>query len=472
MQQRKRSKLGVVDDKSTAASFNVTEVGTLEFTATPERLAPSAAHALDPDQLAHVMQLLGDEDSVPRCAALLTCASHAFGFSTAQVRVLLQNLRTTEMKPLDKAACRPRCKKIPLEPLDVIARVFLHLSDTDNVFTFVCETLRPKDVANLITHVGSEQYRCITANLSGRWTLDLSRASHRGVLGAIAAKNEQQCATAKGTADSRPDASQKRDWSSFRNASLDGEPTSLNAAFFKRADHAGILVFDFVTPPPLPSSQPNTESSTKDLLRNIGFEVNRTGEERCAMPLSSFLLHFHRMVSEHFFTCEQVVELIDKFDTVFAQVAIAVSCFARLTDPENFAHTLHKVLTRAAFLEVTSRLGWLHVWNEAHPFMRYELDLAHKDERELMKRLGKMAKARGDVLHEDDEMSERTVPTSGSMPSDGVVVFDYMSKDAFDRAEAEREAAERDEAAQIEKQDLIANQEAKDAALKLQTAQQ
>ena len=104
--------------------------------------------------------------------------------------------------------------------------------------------------------------------------------------------------------------------------------------------------------------------------------------------------------------------------------------------------------------------------------MRYELDLAHKDERELMKRLGKMAKARGDVLHEDDEMSERTVPTSGSMPSDGVVVFDYMSKDAFDRAEAEREAAERDEAAQIEKQDLIANQEAKDAALKLQTAQQ
>ena len=137
------------------------------------------------------------------------------------------------------------------------------------------------------------------------------------------------------------------------------------------------------------------------------------------------------MVSEHFFTCEQVVELIDKFDKVFAQVAIAVSCFARLTDPENFAHTLYKVLTRAAFLEVTSRLGWLHVCNEAHPFMRYELDMAQKDERELMKRLGKMAKARGDVLHEDCDMSERTVPTSGSMPSDGVVVFDYMSKEAF-----------------------------------------
>ena len=44
-----------------------------------------------------------------------------------------------------------------------------------------------------------------------------------------------------------------------------------------------------------------------------------------------------------------------------------------------------------------------YVWNEAHPFMRYELDMAQKDERELMKRLGKMAKARGDVLLEDDD---------------------------------------------------------------------
>jgi hypothetical protein len=94
------------------------------------------------------------------------------------------------------------------------------------------------------------------------------------------------------------------------------------------------------------------------------------------------------------FTCEQLLELIDKFLDRQAPTSVIArlvsTLFSRIIDLENMGHVLNAV-DHEIKLEVTHRLGIFNVWCLMVPDGKVELDLAAWDHREACKLLIRLA---------------------------------------------------------------------------------
>ena len=147
-----------------------------------------------------------------------------------------------------------------------------------------------------------------------------------------------------------------------------------------------------ITPIGTPKMTPKTKSkktgklvSERDAILTI---------QKC-ISFENYLLTLEvYMIYNMWISCSQLVDIYNAFKYKDApiDVLVRVVCivFSRIVDLENFGHFLEQI-PREAKCEVIHRLGILNVWCPMKPDGLYELDLACKDHREVLKLLIKLA---------------------------------------------------------------------------------
>jgi hypothetical protein len=265
----------------------------------------------------------------------------------------------------------------------------------DDLFEFVNGNLAPADVAKVVVRMGEAPFRFNAGNPTGRWQLNLGSEAHVR-LGMRFAAIDQAGANA-GRRSGCGDVSQNGNWSGFRNLKLNHAPLAAGAtrdpsdlqAFFSALPSAGLLEFDFVgcSRPP-PAAEPVSQAVVADALRRIGITPRLmcglgepdsisaggvAGGERARAavppPQSVLSLHFHVFASSHWFSCRQLVQVLEQIPDLMVgvKVEVALSTFSRLIDLENFGSVV-AALPRRCFQELVERLGYLAFVNPVMAF--------------------------------------------------------------------------------------------------------
>ena len=208
----------------------------------------------------------------------------------------------------------------------------------DDLFSFLRRNYHPSPsdggMAKVISMVGFPAFRFDAHNATGLWRLDLKLPQHHELatrLGVIADEEahdrhaqDKDPRNAKLPSGRSCDTSQKRGWLNFRNEKLNGEPIDLSLEFFERLPRSGLLEFDYVsTRRPSAASVAVLDADLEADLKHIGIDSN-LGRRRIhdasdtaaksdgGTVISGILLHFHLFASYRYFTCSQVLGIMDK----------------------------------------------------------------------------------------------------------------------------------------------------------------
>jgi len=352
-----------------------------------------------------------------------------------------------------------------LAPINVISAIYPRLLDPEKSFAFVHTNLSEVDIGQLIIMTGRNMFKFNRCNPTGHWRFDLGSPSDREVLVAIFAINQQQRVNSM-KKSGRNDTSQHRNWNNFRNEEFLGSDNSrekiiLDSKWLAAMPPRGVLELDYVSTERPPRSQKAVPHSfIPKLLGMIGIGTNfgtavakeeapakkgaRRGSSSSAGEanvedeqagekhmLSTLLLNFHLLASSHYyFTCKQVITIIDKFPDHMkqARAEVAVSCFSRCVDLENWddvIDTLPAKLSR----ELLNRLGFLNVWNPVKPYMPYHCSLTAKDQQVVVDTLLNLAVATEETLKEDfsrNEIPLHELYAKAVLPDAGEIYFTFV----------------------------------------------
>ena len=126
----------------------------------------------------------------------------------------------------------------------------------------------------------------------------------------------------------------------------------------------GLLEFDFISNVHAPrAAEPVTDDKLDaDMLRiGIDADFSRRGpDSKAGQSLALVLLQFHLLATYRYFSCQQVLRIIDKFPRQFddAIVDVVISSYCRIVDLENFDSTMTAALTSKQWADVQRRSGY------------------------------------------------------------------------------------------------------------------
>jgi len=145
-----------------------------------------------------------------------------------------------------------------------------------------------------------------------------------------------------------------------------------------------------------PAGSPKTTSKTKSKkLGKVMSEIEAAVTIQKSISFENYLLTLEvYMIYNMWVSCHQIIDIYNAFKDRDAplDVLVRVVCivFSRIVDLENFGSFLEHV-SRDVKCEIIHRLGILNVWCPMQPDGIYELDLASKDHREVLKLLINLA---------------------------------------------------------------------------------
>ena len=125
-----------------------------------------------------------------------------------------------------------------------------------------------------------------------------------------------------------------------------------------------MLEFDFVSNVRAPrAAEPVADDKLDADLRCIGIDADfsrRGPDSKAGHSLALVLLQFHLLATYRYFSCRQVLRIIDKFPRQFgdAIVDVVISCYCHIVDFEQFDSTLTAALSSKQWVDVQRRLGY------------------------------------------------------------------------------------------------------------------
>ena len=126
----------------------------------------------------------------------------------------------------------------------------------------------------------------------------------------------------------------------------------------------GLLVFDFVSNvrAPLAAESVTDDELDADLHRiGIDADFNRRGpDSKAGQSLALVMLQFHLLATYRYFSCRQVLRIMDKFprQSGDAIVDVVVSSYCRIVDFEEFDSTMTIALSAKQWEHVQRRTGY------------------------------------------------------------------------------------------------------------------
>ena len=172
----------------------------------------------------------------------------------------------------------------------------------------------------------------------------------------------------------------------FRNVTLNGRPVALPIDYQEPRD--GILRFDFVSSVMAPQlSHPRFGSSIAHSARAAVqlLDASRFSSFTAALAEHTYGHDFsHRQrtlkifSAAHYFTAQQVADLIAAEADPNLKIEIAVVFFRRVVDIERLS-VVRRQLGQQMWAEVMRRVGWLNGWDQDRPAGSFELDLSHRE---------------------------------------------------------------------------------------------
>ncbi|CAM9227476.1 unnamed protein product [Chrysoparadoxa australica] len=377
---------GVVDG-STGKPWEIPSMGTLSVVFLTHRSLPKLQDGLSEASRAKAVQVIKAADTTMGMRSMLFLISQDIFLTTSGADELLEEM-----------------VRLGLTAMEVVERLWTCIIDVENLYAFLCRHIDKLHRGGVVKMLSPELSKFNWKNPTGHYCLQLSQPSHRHILGILRAVHSNEIKEIK--AKHQLDTSQHQDWSMFRNATLNCSPITVLAMDLE-GTREGTLEFDYVSVERPPTDAVIVDDDEVDRLQH-GLDIEQRDQFAAQPNYQLAVLQLQLAVTQHYFTCNQAITIVDCFEHSRCQISAVCALFGRVVDLGNFNKVIDTLPANKA-QEVCHRLGYLNVLNPMKLSRTYRLDLEKADERKLCKMLLQLAPGeKGDNM-KVDEASDLTL---------------------------------------------------------------
>jgi hypothetical protein len=284
-----------------------------------------------------------------------------------------------------------------ISKVDLFLSIWSNIIDTVNMYDFMYDNLDSEERLHLQHSLTLEKFKFNWINPTGHWRFDLSNRIQRNVFMQIIAHNAVESKFSE-LKSKRNDTSQHGNWFNFRNEKYNNHEIIIDMEFIKNIPWNGYLEFDYVT-----TSRPgagggggtsggggggtSAASITSQTISDLDFELlakklDISTRRRLTKSKGNIkLLELQLAITKYYFTCSDVLNLMDCFmDDDQTQARVVIIMFNRIDDLFNFDVILRH-LSGVAVQDVFHCLGVLNCLNPLKPAQDYRFYLKHIDNR-------------------------------------------------------------------------------------------
>ncbi|CAM9330153.1 unnamed protein product [Ectocarpus sp. 12 AP-2014] len=367
VEEAKGMKRASVVDPATGKPWIPPDSGWLSVKFKVSRELPNIKDVLNPEAAWTAMMLIMGQES-----------------DSDRMNILRLVLRDTYVTTESGQKLIDQLSHMGIYPRDVVEMVWTRVVDPNNLYDFLSHNVEHsarRDVVNILTH---ERFKFNWDNPTGHYRLEMQKKSHREIMMLLSMVHSREIL--QGKKEGRGDTSQGQNWSNFRNARMDKEPTELVETSVANLPVSGVLEFDYVSTAKAPPDCVHaTDSQVQALQESLHLLPRRTFGEKTNYMLA--VLQLQQAAARYYFSTPQATAV--------------TALFGRTWDLENF-DAVFATLPAGAEKQAASRLGYLNVLNPLKIARHYELNMMFPDERRLIKLLLDTSPLeKGDNLLED-----------------------------------------------------------------------